>query len=91
MRSLNPEMHYNYHGSMMIPSILCTIFFTMLIIFLIVRIVKPGKSHWNYFHGKSFGENEGTTKAIEILNIRYANSEITDEEYIIKKEHLLKK
>jgi len=82
-------MHYS--GLMIIPSILCTIFFTILIIYLLVRIIKHGKFHSQYFNGTNFGLTDSTTKALEILNIRYANSEITDEEYNTKKEQLLKK
>jgi len=95
MRNGYPGMHYSNNGFMTIPSILCAIFFTILftilIICLIIMIVRHRKIHGHTFSERTFGLNNATTKALEILNIRYANSEITDEEYNAKKEQLLKK
>lgn len=82
-------MHYS--GLMIIPSILCTLFFTILIVYLLVKIIRNGKLHGQYFHGTNFGMANSTAKTLEILNIRYVNSEITDEEYNTKKEQILKK
>ena len=84
-----PRMHYG--GFMMIPSILCTLIFTILIIYFLVRIIKHGKFHGHDFHGTSFGLTDSTTKALEVLNIRYASGEVSDEEYNTKKEQILKK
>lgn len=89
MRNGYPGMHYN--GLMMIPTILGTLIFTVIIIYFLVRIIRHGKLHGHYFNERNFGVTDSNTKAIEILNIRYANSEITDEEYNTKKEQMLKK
>lgn len=76
--------HMGYGGGfMMIPMILLTIILIIALVYIVTRLCKKG--HIN-------GSSEDTTsKALETLNNRYANGELTDEEYKNKKELLLKK
>ena len=80
----------NPSGFMMIPAILFTIILTIILVYLIVRIIKQGHVQGHFFTKASLGVADSTSKALEILNVRFANGEITDEEYVTKKEHLLK-
>jgi putative membrane protein len=89
MRYGYPGAHYG--GWMMFPSIMCMLVFTILIVYLLARFVRNGKRQGNYFNGTNFGLTNSTTKALEILNVRYVNGEISDEEYNNKKEQILKK
>jgi len=83
-----PEMHYG--GFMMIPAILFTIILIIVLAYLIVKIFKQGHLHGHSFTQGNSQVADNTSKALEILNMRYANSEITDDEYATKKEQLLK-
>ena len=80
----------NPSGFMMIPAILFTIILIIVLVYLVVRIIKQGHVHGHSFTKASLGVVDNTSKALEILNVRYANGEITDEEYVSKKEQLLK-
>ena len=76
--------HMGYGGGfMMIPMILLTIILIVALVYIVTRLCKKG-------HINGFSEDT-TSKALETLNNRYANGELTDEEYKNKKELLLKK
>ena len=91
MRYGYPEMHYG--GFMIIPAILFTVIL-VIVIYLLIRMLKQGRLHGHSFTAANLAGNsevtDSTSKALEILNIRYANGEVTDEEYTTKKEHILK-
>ena len=92
MRNGGPGTGTGMHngGFMMIPAILITIILAIVLIYLIVRIVKGAHLHGHPFKVANLEVTDNTSKALEILNIRYANGEIADEEYTTKKEQLLK-
>jgi len=80
----------NFGIFIIIPAILFTIILIIALIYLLIRILKYGHLNGHCFSTANLGLTDSTSKALEILNIRYANGEITDEEHTIKKEQILK-
>ena len=67
--------------------VLMAVFFVLLV-WLIFRVVDHG-SHSDRHHG-SVVESKGSSLAVEHLNMRLAKGEVSAEEYVTLKEHLLK-
>lgn len=83
-------MHFG--GFMIIPCIIITLILIVVLVYLFNKLIKKKD-----FRGNSTSTVntpllptvDTTAKALEILNIRYANGEITEEEYNKKKENIL--
>lgn len=83
-------MHFG--GFMIIPCIIITLILIVVLVYLFNKLIRKKD-----FHGNSTSTvntpllptTDTTAKALEILNIRYANGEITEEEYNKKKENIL--
>jgi putative membrane protein len=75
-----------HHGFMMLPFTIFSIILMIILVLVIIKLVKK------YGKGQHFIFKEITeTKPLEILNERFAKGEISEEEYLNKKEHILKK
>lgn len=76
-----------FHGSPIFPAIVLG----LIILIIIINAIRFHKridkmEGWSKHH--HWDHNDQPT-AMEILNSRYANGEITDEEFINRKKHLL--
>ncbi len=77
-------------GYMMIPTILLSIILLIIIVYWVAKFVRHKNLYDQSFNKQKFELVDNTSKALEILNIKYANSEIDEEEYTHKKEQILK-
>ncbi|GLC31978.1 SHOCT domain-containing protein [Clostridium omnivorum] len=83
-------MHFG--GFMIIPCIIITLILLVVLVYLFNKLIRKKDFHGNSVNAAnvpSVPTMDTTAKALEILNIRYANGEITDEEYNAKKETIL--
>jgi len=77
-------------GYMMIPTILLSIILLIIIIYMVIKFVKHKNLYSQSLTKNNIELVDNTSKALEILNIKYANGEINDEDYTRKKEQILK-
>jgi putative membrane protein len=82
-------MHYG--GFMIVPCIIITLILLIVLVYLFNKLIRKKDFHGNIANTTSLPPVttvDTTAKALEILNIRYANGEITEEEYNLKKQNL---
>lgn len=77
----------NGTGYAIFGMVLMVLFF-LLIIWVIFRVVEHD-SHSDRYHG-NIDVSKSASPALEHLNMRLARGEVSVEEYVILKEHLLK-